>query len=84
MDQLSGSHSQIVIAVADPGFSRDGCANSPGGGGAHMILPNFPKKCMKLKELDPPLYWINRIFYECISIVVTCILFEKKQQITEL
>ena len=27
----------------------------PGGGGKrqHMILQNFPKKCMKLKNLDP-------------------------------
>ena len=40
--------------VADPGFSRGGDANSPGGGGQHTILPNFPKNCMKLKEFGPP------------------------------
>ena len=39
-------------AVADPGFPRGGGANSPGGR-QHMILPNFPKNCMKLKEFGP-------------------------------
>ena len=37
------------VAVVDPGFSRGGDANSPGGR-QHTILPNFPKNCMKLKE----------------------------------
>ena len=39
--------------VADPGFPRGGGANSPGGR-QHTIFPNFPKKCMKLKEFGPP------------------------------
>ena len=39
--------------VADPGFSRGGGANSPGGR-QHMILPKFAKNCMKLKEFGPP------------------------------
>ena len=39
-------------SVADPGFSRGGGANSPGGH-QHTILPNFPKNCMKLKEFGP-------------------------------
>ena len=34
-------------------FPRGGGANSPGGR-QHMILPNFPKNCMKLKEFGPP------------------------------
>ena len=47
MDQLSGSHSQIVIAVADPGFSPDGCANSPGGG-----TYDFAKFSQKMHEIE--------------------------------
>ena len=43
-----------LLPVADPGFPRGGGANSPGGGRQHMILPNFPKNCMKLKEFEPP------------------------------
>ena len=42
-----------ALSVADLGFPRGGGANSPGGG-ANMILPNFPKNCMKLKEFGPP------------------------------
>ena len=52
-------------SVADPGFLRGGGTNPRGGGHQHTILPNFPKKCMKLKEiwtrghpsppLDPPI-----------------------------
>ena len=38
--------------MADPGFPPGGGANSPGGR-QHTILPNFPKKCMKLKEFGP-------------------------------
>ena len=38
--------------MADPGFPRGGSANSRGG--ANMILPNFPKNCIKLKEFGPP------------------------------
>ena len=41
-----------TCAVADPGFPRGGGANSPRGR-QHMILPNFPKNCMKLKEFGP-------------------------------
>ena len=53
--------------VADLGFPREGGTNSPGGH-QHMILPKFPKNCMKLKEfgrggarpkfyyVDPPLH----------------------------
>ena len=37
------------ITVADPGFPQSGSTN-PLGGCQHMILPKFPKKCMKLKE----------------------------------
>ena len=38
----------------DPGFPRGGGANSLGGGHQHMILPKFPKNCMKSKEFGPP------------------------------
>ena len=45
--------------VVDPGFPRNGGANSPGRERQHTVLPNFPQNCMKLKEfgplLDPPL-----------------------------
>ena len=43
----------ITWPVADPGFPRGGGANFLGGR-QHMILPNFPKNCMKLKEFGPP------------------------------
>ena len=43
----------VEDAVADPGFPRGGGANFPGGC-QHMILPNFIKNCMKLKEFGPP------------------------------
>ena len=43
----------MTLSVADPGFPRGGDANSPGGGRQHMILPNVPKNCMKLKEFGP-------------------------------
>ena len=39
--------------MADLGFLRGGGANSPGGGRQHMILSNFLKNCMKLKEFGP-------------------------------
>ena len=40
-----------TLAVADPEFPQGGGANSPRERGSqHMILPNFPKNCMKLKE----------------------------------
>ena len=42
-----------ILSVADPGFSRGGGANSPGGR-QHTILLTFPKNCMKLKEFGPP------------------------------
>ena len=44
--------SHLCVAVTDPGFPQGGGANSPPGGGwcQHMILPNFLKNCMKLKE----------------------------------
>ena len=32
---------------------RWGCQSSGMGRGQHIILPNFPKKCMKLKEFEP-------------------------------
>ena len=38
--------------VADPGFSWGGGINPRGH--QHIILPNFPKNCMKLKEFGPP------------------------------
>ena len=48
-----------ISIVVDPGFSQGGAPTLP-----HMILPNFPKNCMKLKEfgrgeakfyyVDPP------------------------------
>ena len=34
---------------ADPGFSIGGGANHPGRGHQPIILPNFPKNCMKLR-----------------------------------
>ena len=43
----------VLFAVADPGFPRGGGANSPGGC-QHMILPKYPKNCMKSKEFGPP------------------------------
>ena len=42
----------MTHTVADPGFPREGGANSPGGR-QHTILPNFLKNCMKLKEFGP-------------------------------
>ena len=36
-------------------FPRWGRQLSGKGGGQNTILPKFPKNCMKLKELDPPL-----------------------------
>ena len=39
--------------VADPGFPRGRGANPPGGR-QHTILPNFLKKCMKLKQISIP------------------------------
>ena len=57
-----------IFLVADPGFPRGGCANSPWGGGGcqHTILPKFPKKLHEIERiwtqrgvlmlpLDPPL-----------------------------
>ena len=38
--------------VADPGFSRGGGVNPPGGGGVNT--PNFPENCMKSKEFGCP------------------------------
>ena len=35
---------------ADPGFSVGGDTNASGRGPQPMILPNFPKNCMKLKK----------------------------------
>ena len=46
------NHTVYIKPVADPGFPRGGGANSSGGR-QHMILPNFPKNCMKLKEFEP-------------------------------
>ena len=40
--------------MADPGFPGGGGAN-PRRGRQHTILPNFPKNCMKLKEIPRPL-----------------------------
>ena len=37
--------------MADPGFSRGGGVNPPGGG---MNTPNFPENCMKSKEFGCP------------------------------
>ena len=39
--------------MTDPGLPRGGGANPRGGARQHMILPNFLKKCMKLKEFEP-------------------------------
>ena len=39
--------------VADPGFPRGGGAN-PRRRRQLTILPNFPKNCMKLKEIPRP------------------------------
>ena len=45
----------FYLSVADPGFPPGGAANPPGGGERkHMILPNFPKNCMKLNEFGLP------------------------------
>ena len=52
MESFPRSHFTMK-PVADPGFPRGGGANSPGGR-QHMILSNFPKNCMKLKEFGPP------------------------------
>ena len=43
---------QKQIPVADPGFPRGGGANLTEGH-QHMILPNSPKNCIKLKEFGP-------------------------------
>ena len=55
---------------ADPGFPVGRGANPPLRGRQHMILPNFPKNCMKLRifwvmgrapgtPLDPPLNYAS-------------------------
>ena len=53
---LPGSLSRPLIptahTVADLGFPQGGGTNSPGGH-QHMILPKFPKNCMKFKEFRP-------------------------------
>ena len=36
----------------DPGFARGG-GDNPAGGRQHIILPNVPQNCMKLKEYVP-------------------------------
>ena len=38
------------LAGVDPGFSIGGGTN-PLGGHVHMILPNFPDNCMKLRKV---------------------------------
>ena len=40
----------MICAGVDPGFSVGGSANPPGRGCQPMILPNFPKNCMKLRK----------------------------------
>ena len=40
--------------VTDPGFPRGGGANPPGEGEPTYDFAKFPKKCMKLKEFEPP------------------------------
>ena len=67
MDEKLCFRLSILLTVADPGFPRGGAPTPRGGGRQHMILPNFPKNCMKLKEFgsggraslappfDPPL-----------------------------
>ena len=40
-----------MYPVADPGFSRGGGVNPPGGG---VNTPNFPENCMKSKEFGRP------------------------------
>ena len=40
----------VTKSVADPGFSRVGCANSQIG----IILQFFAENCMKMKEFGPP------------------------------
>ena len=40
-------------SVADPGFPRGMATNPAGWGRQHTILPNFPQKCIKLKEFGP-------------------------------
>ena len=42
---------KIAVTVADSGFPRGGAPTV--WGRQHMILPNFPKNCMKLKESEP-------------------------------
>ena len=34
-------------------FPEEGAPTPQGGGRQHMILPKFPKNCMKLKEFGP-------------------------------
>ena len=40
-------------AVAEPRFPQGEGPNSPGEGCQHIILPNFPKNCMQVKEFGP-------------------------------
>ena len=49
--QLSIIGTNILFSVADPGFSRGGGVNPPGGG---VNTPNFPENCMKSKEFGRP------------------------------
>ena len=40
-----------VKSITVVGFLRGGYAKPTGGGGRqHMVFPNFPKDCLKLKE----------------------------------
>ena len=39
-----------IFSGVDPGFSIGGGANPPRRGRQPMILPNFPKNCMKLRK----------------------------------
>ena len=40
----------LILAGADPGFLVGGGTNAPGDGCQHTNLPDFLKKCMKLRK----------------------------------
>ena len=43
----------VTFTMTDPVFPLDWGPNPQGEGCQHMILPNVPKNCMKLKEFVP-------------------------------
>ena len=74
--------SMHLTAVADPGFSRGGYANSQK---CYYFSNFFAENCMKMKEfgppgagvsgapLDPPMYWNAYMFYNLFRLALKSI-----------